>query len=162
MTLRSILCQLMLLFGGITFPACNPAGDTSENNARIESAIKVIDYYGEAANAGKLHNILSSEIKAGRVPGLFFTASWCGPCREFKASLHDPLMQDALKGVTFILVDEEPDQSKENLLQRYGISVFPTFVKVDAEGKNLKQIDGGAWDENIPENMAPAMSGFLN
>lgn len=40
---------------------------------------------------------------------------------------------------------------------------IPVFFKLDAEGSPTGEVvDGGAWDENIPENMAPVMDEFFH
>lgn len=53
---------------------------------------------------------------------LYFTASWCGPCKMFK-----PVVQqvESELGVNINYVDV--DASKE-LAQRYGVSSVPTIV----------------------------------
>lgn len=125
------------------------------------SAIKTIDYYGDARHSGKLVSLIKAELGAKRKPVLFFTASWCGPCKKFKSSLSDPLMQDALRDVTFIMIDTDLDSAQEHLTKKYNVAAFPTFIKVDVTGTSLKKIDGGAWDEDVPANMAPVMKKFL-
>jgi hypothetical protein len=41
-------------------------------------------------------------------------------------------------------------------------SPIPAFFRLDAEGKPVARIDGGAWAENIPKNMAPPLKTFFN
>ena len=121
--------------------------------------VKVIDYYGDPSNSEKLNEIIKAEINAGKKPVMYFTASWCGPCKAFKHSLSDPLMAEALKDATLIMVDEGKDD--ESLLDKYEIGVFPSYVRVNENGERLGQIDGGAWNDNTPENMAPVFTQFL-
>lgn len=126
------------------------------------STIKTIDYYGDAKHSGKLVSLIQAELNAKRKPVLFFTATWCAPCKKFKSSLIDSLMQDALRDVTFIMIDADLDAAQEHITKKYSVSAFPTFIKVDASGTSLKKIDGGAWDEDVPANMAPVMKKFVN
>jgi hypothetical protein len=69
------------------------------------------------------------------------------------------MMAEALKDATLIMIDEGKDA--ENLLDKYEISVFPSYVRVNEAGDRVNQIDGGAWGDNTPENMAPVFTEFL-
>ncbi|MDX9993540.1 MAG: hypothetical protein RBS68_15970 [Anaerolineales bacterium] len=43
------------------------------------------------------------------------------------------------------------------------VPAIPIFFKVNDQGQSTGEvIDGGAWDENIPENMAPALDAFFH
>lgn len=106
-----------------------------------------------------LPEVIAGITEAGRIPVLYFSADWCGPSVDFKKSLSDPLMKDALNNVTLIEIDTDNDS--ENYAARYNARNIPLFVKVDLQGKSLGAIDGGAWDENIPANMAPPMKAFI-
>jgi thiol-disulfide isomerase/thioredoxin len=144
----SAIIAAIVLFSAFSFP-----GESE--------AIKKIDYYGDAKNAGKLLELVKAELAAKRKPVLFFTATWCGPCKQFKASLNDPLMIDAMNGCTLIMIDETIDNTKEKIGNKYKVTSYPTYIRVDANGTVKKKTDGGAWDENIPKNMAPVLKEFL-
>ena len=50
-------------------------------------------------------------------------------------------------------------------MSEYGFSFdgIPVFFKLDAQGRpNGEVIDGNAWGENIPENIAPPMDKFFH
>jgi thiol:disulfide interchange protein len=106
-----------------------------------------------------LTELIADITSAGRIPVLYFSADWCPPSVDFKKYLSDPLMQDALTNVTLIEIDTDNDN--ENYAARYNARSIPLFVKVDLQGKSLGAIDGGAWDANIPVNMAPPMKAFI-
>ncbi|HEY1040449.1 MAG TPA: thioredoxin domain-containing protein [Bacteroidia bacterium] len=129
---------------------------TSTNND-----IKKIDFYADPSMKGKVMVLVKEELAAGRKPVLFFTATWCGPCRQFKNSLSNILMIDALKGSTLILIDGDIDAKSDKIAAKYDVSAYPTFVRVNEQGELIKKTDGGAWEENIPENMAPVMKKFM-
>jgi len=41
--------------------------------------------------------------------------------------------------------------------------VIPIFYALDKDGKPTgRKVDGGAWDDNIPENMAPVLDKFFH
>lgn len=109
-----------------------------------------------------VNEVVAAEFAAGRIPVLYFWASWCGPSIEFKESLPDPLMQDALNNVTLIVIDTDADAEKEQVATRFNVRNIPTFIRLDNTGKFIKKVDGGAWAENIPANMAPVLKAFIN
>lgn len=105
----------------------------------------------EVATAAQLH----------RVPFVQITAEWCVPCKKLRASLGDPLMQDAFAGTYVIQVDA--DAWKAQLKQAgFDHPAIPVFFAVDASAKPTgAKIDGGAWGEDIPVNMAPPLKRFF-
>ena len=68
--------------------------------------------------------IQPSQIKDGNV--LIFHAKWCGHCRTAK-----PHFKKAAENKNVILVDESCNQQ---LTKKYGVSGFPTILKVKGTG----------------------------
>jgi thiol-disulfide isomerase/thioredoxin len=64
---------------------------------------------------------------------LFFHAPWCPQCRSVEA---DILAEGVPAGVTIIKVDYD---SRQDLRQRYGVTLQTTFVEVDADGTELQK-----------------------
>ena len=153
------------LLASLTCLQCNPpskdkpGGDSATAKAdEPAETIKKLDYYAQDKT---LKEVIAAEFAAGRTPIVYFWANWCGPCKEFKRSLSDPLMQDALKNVTLIMLDTDVDDQKEKHGEDFGVSGIPAFVKVDKDGNYIDLIDGGAWDANTPANMAPVLKKFV-
>lgn len=69
-----------------------------------------------------------------------FTASWCPPCRMMdQKTFRDAEVRQFLMAKTIpikIDVDEQP-----HMKQQFGINAVPTFVFVDADGKELGRSD---------------------
>lgn len=90
-----------------------------------------------------------------------FTADWCGPCKRLRASLGDPAMADAFRGTYLLRLDA--DQWKHKLGDT-GLrpTALPIFFALDAQGRATgASVDGGAWKEDIPANMAPPLKAFF-
>lgn len=152
-------CVLLLQFCGDK--SSGKTGDstsTQTTEVKKEEKIRKITY---PSGDKTLNQLIAAEYAEGRTPVVYFWASWCGPCTEFKSSLGDPLMQDALNNTTLIMVDLDADAEKDKFSETYGVSGIPAFVKVDKAGEFVDLIDGGAWDENIPANMAPVLKNFI-
>lgn len=62
---------------------------------------------------------------------LAFTASWCGPCKQFKSDV--AANPELVAGYTLDIVDV--DQAKE-MAKDFGVKSYPTFyvVKVEDDG----------------------------
>ena len=106
----------------------------------------------EVANAAAQHS----------VPFLQITAEWCVPCKKLRASLGDPLMQDAFAGTYIIRVDFDAWKPE---LKKAGFDhpAIPVFFAVDANARPTgATIDGGAWGEDIQPNMAPPLKRFFS
>ncbi|HET7133070.1 MAG TPA: thioredoxin family protein [Gammaproteobacteria bacterium] len=114
---------------------------------------------------GRLEDLLEHEVHnaaaLGKLPYVQITAEWCGPCKALRASLADPLMRDAFAGTYIVQVDYDAWKPQ---LERAGFSgqAIPVFYAVDAEARPTgAKIDGGAWGEDIPRNMAPPLKQFF-
>ena len=63
---------------------------------------------------------------------IFFYAPWCPQCRMLDESIKASDLPD---GLTIFKLDYDSNQS---LRQKYGVTLQTTVVKVDAEGKGIK------------------------
>jgi thiol-disulfide isomerase/thioredoxin len=115
---------------------------------------------------GKLEDILQIEaqkaVAMGRHPYVEFYADWCPPCKALKESLSDERMIDAFKGTYIIRLDL--DEWERNLSGTgFHVIGIPAFYEIDSNGKPTgRMITGGAWGEDIPENIAPPMKEFFD
>ena len=103
-----------------------------------------------------------AESLGGRRPYLYTHATWCGPCRAIAEYQNDPAMIDAFAGTYIIELDI--DQVSSDELDRAGIHVagIPAWYGIDGDGNHDgRVITGGAWDENIPANMAGPLASFF-
>lgn len=129
-------------------PAPAPSGDL---------AWKVVD--GPAALAAFAKDAAAANLK----PYAYLHAEWCGPCKALeKTHAADPQMVDAFKGTAIALIDIDKVDSKDLSAAGMEASAIPVFFKLDASGKPTgDRIDGGAWGDNVPENMAPPLKAFF-
>lgn len=72
----------------------------------------------------------------------------------------DPRMKAAFKGTYIVHLDVDAWGSKLAAAKLSAGSV-PVFFALDAAGKPRGSINGGAWDANTPENMAPKLEAFF-
>jgi thiol-disulfide isomerase/thioredoxin len=138
-------------------PYSAPKTATAPKPAAGDLAWKVVD--GPDALAAFARDAGAANLK----PYAYLHAEWCGPCKAIeKTHAADPQMVDAFKGTAIALIDI--DQVDSKLLSAAGMesSAIPVFFKLDASGKPTgDRIDGGAWGDNVPENMAPPLKAFF-
>ena len=72
---------------------------------------------------------------------LYFTASWCGPCKALA-----PRMEKLSNQINYRKIDID---SNQDLSMKYGIRSVPSLVLVDENGTELNRIVGVQPDETI-------------
>lgn len=141
----------------------DPSTASSSSAKSIASAPFVITAL--SPTDGELAPLLKAEVakakKSNLKPFVEFHAAWCGPCVALEKSMSDQRMIDAFDGTYVIRLDLDDWSSK---LEGTGFraNAIPVFYRLDDDGKPTgKTIDGGAWEDNIPENMAPPLKAFF-
>ena len=72
---------------------------------------------------------------------LYFTASWCGPCKALA-----PRMEKLSNQINYRKIDID---SNQDLSMKYGIRRVPSLVLVDGNGTELSRMVGVQPDETI-------------
>ena len=139
----------------------SPDGDTkAEAKPAAEAWSKVA---AGASLAGKIKARVADAEKAKLKPVVYVGATWCEPCLAIKKHRDDPRMKEAFTGVAIIEVDMDQWKSEQFAELNMKPSAIPVFYAVGSDGKATgKEIDGGAWGDNIPENMAPPLKRFFS
>lgn len=160
MKLKITLFSFLL---SIVFFSCSSPSETINIPSNPHSTVNEIDYYADTTPSRKWEKVVNKEIEEGRKPVAFFTASWCGPCKGFKALLaqNTSYMTEVLRGSTLIIIDIDEDAEKDFVSANYDVNAVPTFIKLGKDGKQLKRITSAEWEENTAEHVAPVFKDFL-
>jgi thiol-disulfide isomerase/thioredoxin len=102
----------------------------------------------------------------GLKPHIEFDADWCPACQAIATALlnDEDLMVEAFQGVYLIRLDIDDWESSKEVYEELGFlfKYIPIFFRLDERGLPAGDfIDGSAWGENIPENMAPPLKEFF-
>lgn len=91
---------------------------------------------------------------------LFIVGADCQPCNGVGLALRDARMQRALRGVRLVRVEAREFAVE---LERSGIptDVVPGFALLGHGGRALDYVNGGEWDADIAENIAPVLRDFI-
>jgi thiol-disulfide isomerase/thioredoxin len=156
-----IALQLLFQPLAIAQPQSAPATDRPFTIALIQPSNEVPPPDGE------LTAVLKAEVakakQAHRKPYAYFYADWCGPCKALRKSLddNDPLMVDAFRG-TYIVQLNADTWGKRPDAQPFDIKAIPVLFELDNDGRPTgRKIDGSAWGDDIPRNMAPPLKAFF-
>ncbi|XP_027340366.1 TPR repeat-containing thioredoxin TDX [Abrus precatorius] len=126
-----------------------------QTEASVEEALSVLKDGQVIAihSTDEMESKLSAASKTSRLVILYFTATWCGPCR-FISPIYTSLAEKYPK-VVFLKVDID---EARNVAARWNISSVPTFFFV----KNGKEIDSvvGA-DKSTLERKIEQHAGLL-
>jgi len=96
-------------------------------------------------------------------PFIEFDATWCPPCIAIDKSIkaEDPLTIKAFEGVYLIRADVDEWGWGDG--KTFNFEAIPIYYKLDDSGKPTgASADGGAWNEDIPENFAPVLDKFFH
>ena len=99
---------------------------------------------------------------AGRVPCVYLTAVWCPANSKLERALIDTRMQRALRQIEAASLDIDAWADE---LTAAGISItsVPAFFLLAEDGRPTgAHITGGAWKDDLPENMAPPLAEFFD
>ncbi len=105
------------------------------------------DFYVPANNVNWASDYATAQQQAarsGRPMILFFTATWCAPCRIMKRTVWADKQVEAEVNAAFtpVLIDVN-DPGAADALSRYRIGATPTTIFTDPQGKVLERVDGG-------------------
>ncbi len=116
------------------------------------------------------------ESFAGKMLGLYFSAHWCGPCREFTPELVEfyDKVRDAPEGLEIVFVSSDRDAAgfheyhasmpwpavrfdnrvlRTLLGDKFGVASIPTLVFIDTSGKVVTK-KGKEWVLRRPKGAA--------
>jgi thiol-disulfide isomerase/thioredoxin len=118
---------------------------------------------------GNLEEMLAVEagkaIAAGLLPVVEFDADWCPPCQAINQHLEakNDLMLKAYDGTYIIKLDVDEWGWNNGRVESFSFEAIPIYFKLNEQGKQTGDvIDGGAWNEDIPVNIAPVMDAFFH
>jgi thiol-disulfide isomerase/thioredoxin len=118
---------------------------------------------------GDLQTILAGQaqkaVSLGQMPIVEFDATWCPPCQAIDKAIkaNNELMLKAYSGTYIIKLDVDEWGWGDSSRHDFQFNAIPVYFKLDSEGNQTGDvIDGGAWGEDIPENIAPVMDNFFH
>ena len=156
-----LLLAIGLQSCGIAQQRNAPAKDNPFSIVLVQPSSEVPPPDGELT--ADLKDQAAKAQEAHRKPYAYFYADWCGPCKSLHKSLDDkdPLMMEAFKG-TYIIQLNVDAWGKRPEAKPFDIKAIPVFFELDDDGRPTgRKIDGGAWGEDIPKNMAPPLQAFF-
>ena len=148
-------------------PAPTPADQTGA--ASRESSTRLTRFGGitlvdPGSDPGTLQSLVQNELSqassANQKLVLWVSAPDCAPCTGVSVALTHPRMQASLDGVRLVRIDAR-DYQVELVRRGIPVEVLPGFALLGARGEPVDYVNGGEWDADIPENIAPVLGSFV-
>jgi hypothetical protein len=144
-------------------PAEQPGAVTRESAARSTrfGGITLVD---PGSDPTTLQALLQSELAQANASNqklvLWVSTPDCAPCTGVSVALASARLQASLDGVRLLRLDARDYQVE---LSRRGIpvDVLPGFALLGGRGEPVDYVNGGEWDADIPENIAPVLGSFV-
>lgn len=136
----------------------------SEIPALRSKQVGQIELVDVASNIDSLASELGRQMLVARREGnqllLWVSAPDCAPCTGVASALSHHELQRALERTRIVRVNRD-DFAAE--LDAIGVpfQAIPGFALLDTEIRPVDYVDGGEWDEDVPHNIAPVLSGFI-
>ncbi len=169
--------KILLLFIATTLLACNflfpkkaapteSAPQPSDSQDFTSAGFTIVRLKPQNGDLGAmLAKEAQKAITLGQMPVVEFDATWCPPCQAIDAAIKskNELMLNAYKGTYIIKLDVDEWGWKNGKVQDFRFDAIPVYFKLDSDGHQTGDvIDGGAWGEDIPKNIAPVMDKFFH
>lgn len=145
-------------------PSPSPSIEQSAPNDTRVTEIGQITVVDLGVSEPSLKTAFAREVANAKAAGedvlVMTTEDSCVPCKGVVASLPDQRMQSALGRIRLVRVNI--DVFKDDLA-RLGLQVipYPVYALLSADGSPRDAIDGGEWEDDIPENIAPVLGAFV-
>lgn len=141
----------------------NPgAGDVPPDTRTTEIGnITVVDLgVSEPSLKAALVRELATAKAAGEDVLVMTHVKECPPCEGVAKSLPDPRLQTALEKIRLVRINLEVFKDD---IAKLGLQVnpYPVYALFSADATPRDAIDGGEWDDDIPENIAPVLGPFV-
>lgn len=145
-------------------PAVDPNATTSRESRTQITRFGGVTLVDPGPRAARLAELVAAEQSKASTEGqklvVWITAPDCRPCTGVSVALTSPLLQSALAGVRLLRLDA--NEYRVELAER-GLApeVLPGFALLGENGQPLDYVNGGEWDADIPENIAPVLRKFI-
>jgi len=121
-----LVSRIKSSFGDMTTQITNKIGNMSSKfgnmNSKTNKTSNFNSSLGYSSNKSKMENISDDTV-------LIFYAPWCGHCKRSMGEFKEAMMQGNGK---VMLINSDDPESKD-LVEKYGISGFPTIMKASGE-----------------------------
>lgn len=147
-----------------TTPPSAAAADRSLDEGVLETQIGAIVLVDIGPGVVPLTDELERQRKAAAIAKqklvLWTVVPDCKPCHGVAAALPDPKLQKALAGTRLVRVNVR-DHLLELTRLRIPTDKIPGFALLSTENRPLDYVNGGEWDADIADNIAPVLEKFV-
>lgn len=140
-------------------------GNASREQSRREGLIGAVRVVDVASGSEKsLRRVLESEQRAASLAAerlvVYVVGPNCLPCNGVMLSLSDARLQRALGHVRLLRVDAS-EFGADLVALGVPAETVPGFALVGPGQRVVDYIDGGEWDADVAENIAPVLGAFV-
>ncbi|MDE5988141.1 MAG: thioredoxin family protein [Duncaniella sp.] len=105
---------------------------------------------------------LSAAKKENKLVFVDFFTTWCGPCKMMSNKVFPQKEVGDFMNAKFIPLKLDAEKEGAALAKQYGVKAYPTYVVMDAEGKEVAKfsgyMDGPKFIEKVNANLDPEQS----
>lgn len=132
-----------------------------QTTAWTEGQIDIVDIGVEELSLERaLAKQRAAAAKSGESVLVMLTGGRCEPCRGVDESLKSSLMQTALDKVRLVRVDLDVFGDDLDKL-KMPHDRYPAFFLLGVDLTPKDGIDGGEWDDDVAQNIAPVLGAFV-